>query len=62
MNKYELICQYCAYSWQIIYLPEEKVYCLKCRDSNIQIIKLSDRIDYYQGCPPFDPEAVNWNF
>lgn len=61
MNKYELICQYCNYSWQINYVPNEFVYCSKCRDKNIRIKDLNaETVDYYVGCPPFEePEKMD---
>lgn len=65
MNEYRLVCQYCDESWEINYFPHKEIYCSKCKDTNIKIVKLStDKIDYYVGCPPFPekPKKNEWPY
>ncbi len=55
MNRYKLICNYCSFSWEINYQPQEILYCFKCKDTNIKLVDLiKDGIDYYSGSPPFE--------
>ncbi len=57
MNKFELICYYCNYSWEVNYTPSDIIYCQRCRDSNIRVIdKATEKVDYYIGCLPFSEE------
>ena len=54
MNKFELICFYCGYSWEINYEPREKIYCIKCRDTNIKTVDICiEKVDYYAVSQPF---------
>jgi hypothetical protein len=62
LNKYELICQYCGFSWLVSYTPQHSVYCSKCKDGNIRAKNLeTDKIDYYAGSPPFENEGPHYN-
>ena len=62
MNRFELICTYCNYTWQTNYQPKETTYCSKCRDTNIRLIDLyKERIDYYAGSPEFLDEEDDIN-
>lgn len=53
MNKYEFICKYCNYSWEVNYIPQQDIYCAVCNDKNIRVRDVSERVDAYKGCPPF---------
>ena len=59
---FELICQYCNYSWSINFTPKEPINCVKCNDTNIRAIRLSDKIDYYVGCPPFKEKDLDTHY
>lgn len=66
MNRYELICTYCDFKWQINYTPKEQIYCSICKDKKIRVKDLkADNVDYYLGCIPFEElkdDPTNWNF
>lgn len=62
MNKFQLKCYYCGYSWGVNYSPKEQVFCAKCNDKNVMIFNNSSKIDYYAESPPFEdggPENGN---
>lgn len=61
-NKFEIRCQYCGNSWQINYMPNSKIFCPKCTDSDLKIADISQKVDYYIGCPPFpkDDYSDGW--
>lgn len=54
MNNYELTCTYCDHKWESNYLDKDKLRCIRCGDRFIMVINIAkDKIDYYQGSPPF---------
>lgn len=61
MNLYELICNYCGFSWKIDYSPRVVSTCDVCKDTNIRVIDISGKSDYYIGCPPFPDKQEKWN-
>lgn len=55
MNKYELICWYCDFSWQTNHIIASNLYCSQCKDTNIKVVDLHrTKIDTYGGSPPFE--------
>lgn len=56
----ELSCQYCGFAWHAQAYSKESIdsmSCDKCGDTSLTVKPLTNKIDYYQGCPEFpEPE------
>lgn len=52
---------YCGYKWvETLYNKQslEGKTCIhgNCKDKNLIVRDVTSKIDYYQGCPPFQPK------
>lgn len=59
--KIRVICNYCNNEWtQYGTKLIEDLYCTKCEETkDLRIMQnLSESVDYYIGCPPFDPKPL----
>lgn len=52
-----LTCKYCDYKFEVEYYSIASAQfdrCKKCGDKNLKIEEITkSKIDYYEGCPPF---------
>jgi Zn finger protein HypA/HybF involved in hydrogenase expression len=63
MNKFELTCWYCNFSWETNYIGKDDSQCSKCKDTNIKVVDLQrTKIDTYEGSPDFPDDKKNWDF
>ena len=54
---FALTCQYCNSQWKQDYVYKTDLHCKTCKDRNIRVIDTRvDKIDYYEGSPPFPPK------
>lgn len=57
-------CTYCGHIWtETVYnrdtLQDKRYNYGNCRHSILKVKDLSNKIDYYQGCPDFPPELAD---
>lgn len=57
---FDLECLYCGKKWQENYFTKYNYpRCSVCKDKNIKIKEIRDheKVDYYEGCPPYENET-----
>lgn len=57
-------CTYCDHKWtrNVYSLSGMEEVCPKCKDKNVKYKELSkSKIDYYQGCRPFEEKKEELN-
>lgn len=59
---FDLECLYCGKKWRENYFSSySKPRCGVCNDRNIRIKEVlpHEKIDYYEGCPPYEDKKEN---